>query len=188
MKKNTITAILATALLIASNAAHAEFGEKVNCQTTSSQIPIYAGWASCVTGGVFVDQYVFASPSSSQIITEYIDGRYYSCWASVPFSHYDTVTSEQCDYKPVARIWASPSGTATTIVTASGRDFDGSIVENKLWINGQLQSSNSIEGFWSEGTRLTIKARTKDNDGYTHETTKTYYVEFVCDKGEIITC
>lgn len=180
--------LLPSLLLVTSHSAFAEFGEKVNCSTQSSQVPYYSGTASCRVGVVWLDQFIGFSYSSSIRLSEYVDGQNLSCWASIPFAGYQTVTSEECDYKPVARATASASGTATTIVTASGRDFDGSIVSNKLWINGALQSSASVEGYWSEGTLLNIRARTTDNDGYTNETTTSYRVSYFCDDGPISTC
>lgn len=186
--KNTLIAVTSIALLTGSNLAHAEFGEKVNCQTSTFQVPMYAGQASCHVSGHWIDQYVSPTTQSSTYLTEWINNQNFGCWASVPFSHYATLTSESCDYKPVASVYAYSSSTFTNIITAGGKDFDGSIVENKLWINGVLQSTSTVSRYWPEGTRLIIKAQTKDNDGYTHQTTKTHYVEYSCTEGEIITC
>jgi len=180
--------LFSSLLLLASSSAFAEFGEKVNCRNESSQVAIYRGYASCNVAGNTISQYVFTTTSPVASIADWVNGRYYSCLASVPFAGYETVVSEQCDYKPVARAAAFPSGTATTIVSATGRDFDGNIVANKLWINGALQSSTVVEGFWNEGTVLNVRAQTTDNDGYTHEATTRYVVQYTCDDGPINIC
>lgn len=165
--------------LLLSNNAFAEFGEKVNCQTTTYQYPVYAGYAQCYTMGHYIYQYVPPTVVSHTYISEWIDGVYHSCYASIPFSHNETGTAQTCDYKPVATASGRSINHTETNITATGRDFDGSIVNTKLWINGVLQSSTSVTRFWPEGTVLTIKAKTTDNDGYTHEHTRSYTVRFV---------
>lgn len=186
--KTFTTTLFSALLLLTSSSAFAEFGEKVNCRNESSQVAIYQGYAYCNVAGYTISQYVFTTTSPIAHIADWVNGSYYSCIANVPFAGYQTVVSEQCDYKPVARAAAFPSGTATTIVSATGRDFDGSIVANKLWINGALQSGTVVDGFWREGTVLNIRAQTTDNDGYTHEATTRYVVRYTCDDGPISTC
>lgn len=187
--KNMIKTLFSACMLLASTSAFAEFGEKVNCSTQSTQIAYYSGVASCRVGIQWLDQYVSFSYSPSTRITKFINGQFLSCWATIPFGGYQTVTSQECDYKPLASVNATSSWyDLTTRVTASGRDFDGSIVSNQLWINGQLQSSPSVVRFDAPGTVLNIRAKTTDNDGYTHETTRTHVVTFqgpVCNPGEI---
>lgn len=187
--KKLITSLFSACMLLASTSAFAEFGEKVNCTTQTTQITYYYGWASCRVGSMWLDQYVGYHNSPSYYVTKFTGGQFYSCWANLPFTGTQTLTSEDCDYKPLASANATSSWyDFSTRVTASGRDFDGSIVSNQLWINGQLQSSPSVVRFDAPGTVLSIRARTTDNDGYTHETTRTHVVNFQppqCLPGEI---
>ena len=67
-------------MLLASTSAFAEFGEKVNCTTQTTQITYYHGWACRV--GSMPDQYVGYHNSPSYYVTKFTGGQFYSCWAN----------------------------------------------------------------------------------------------------------
>lgn len=176
--KKLITTLFTTCMLFLSNSAFAEFGEKVNCTTQTSQSTYYYGWASCRVGTQWLDEYVSYHHSPSYYITRYISGQFYSCWANLPSTGTQTNTTEQCDYKPLASYDARATSSLTTRISGGGRDFDGSIVSSQLWVEGVFQPSGSIESFWSEGTVLSIRVKVTDNDGYTHEINQSHMVTY----------
>jgi hypothetical protein len=167
--------------------ASAPFGEPVNCRTINSQIAIYEGTASCWVrsdtppyNSVEVREYVFGSPVSQRYITSYIAGRYYSCWATVPFSHYQQVTRQECQYKPVAEFHDGMPKVNSFSVLSSSRDYDGSIVGYQWIVDGvSFSTAASITLPYKNGQTSTyqIQLTVTDNDGYTNSSARSITVK-----------
>lgn len=177
MKYIALLSLLLASFSFTANAGD-EFGEKVNCRSTTSQLPIYAGWAYCTPPGANfpISQYVSPTPQSIVFIHQYSEGSFRSCLASVPFSHYSNVTTTQCDYKPVSSISASPHEFWETYVRVSGKDYDGNVVKTELWIDGVKKPNRGATSNYTmvhSTVPFTVKVKVTDNDGYTHTSTKT---------------
>ena len=177
MKYIALISLLLASFSFNANAG-SEFGEKVNCRNTTSQLPIYAGWASCRPHGASfpIQQYVAPTTLSYVYISQYSQGSFKSCWANVPFSHYSSVTNTTCDYKPVSSISATPHEFWETYVRVSGRDYDGNVVKTELWIDGVKKPNRGATSNYAiihSTVPFTVKVVVTDDDGYTHTSTKT---------------
>jgi len=170
---------LLTLPLLLSVPSYAEFGEKLNCRTVKTgDVKMYSGTASCSTSAGTISQYVFPTASQQTWISDYIGGSWHSCLATVPFLGFEEVTKTVCDYKPVSSISISHDEDPSATVTAYGRDYDGSIGKVELWVDGVLQSGNSVKVQGHNYQRFQLRARVTDDDGYTHETSTSVLVKF----------
>lgn len=189
MKKYLSRLLAFTGLtLVFTNVAMAQpFGEKVNCRTVTGELKIYGGYAKCSVydnGTVWIEQYVSPSTSSRANISEWINGKYYSCWANVPYLRTDTTTTEVCDYKPLPGLRYSntvvldPYGgperwrIKNAFVTANSRDYDGNVVSQEIWVDGVKFSGTTVNlwqiGGWNQA-RYWVRVVATDNDGYVAE-------------------
>ena len=169
-------------------------GDDKICSLETVQTPIYEGFASCTSGGNYISQYVFSSPSSTAYITELVNGLYYSCWANVPYSHTETHQVEQCEYTPVSKFYISQTphnliGTNIVTISSTASDRDGSLVKHEWWVNG-VATSTSLNGGKTlrlsthNGRYVDIKLRVTDNDGHqdTYERKNVWLQEWSCDR------
>ena len=167
-----------------SFSAMAEFGEKVNCKsTTIGQQAIYEGWADCkatFSGNEKVWRYYSASPQRTRFDWFYnSNSEWQSCSADVPFSHYETVKTTKCDYKPVASVWVYPDeGTTSSQVGANAKDFDGTITKIEMFVDGVKVSGNMKWLHGNAGDTFNVRVIATDNDGYTHTETRTVTLKY----------
>jgi hypothetical protein len=128
--------------------ASAPFGEAVNCKTVTSQVAIYQGYASCTVRSTkppydlnTLSEYIFATQNNQRYLTAYANGQTYSCWATVPFSHYEPVTRQECQYKPVAEFNDGMPSHSSFGIFSAARDYDGSIVSYQWHVDGAAYST-----------------------------------------------
>tara|TARA_Y100000588_G_C14154500_1_gene882008 strand:+ start:445 stop:1014 length:570 start_codon:yes stop_codon:yes gene_type:complete len=175
--------IVAAISLMLSFSALAEFGEKVNCKTvTTGEQAIYEGWANCRSTVNFHDyvwRYYPASPSHLRTDWFHSDGRFVSCHAYVPLSHYEPLAKKECDYKPVASVWVYPDeGTTSSQVGANAKDFDGTITKIEMFVDGVKVSGNMKWLHGNAGDTFNVRVIATDNDGYTHTKTRTVTLKY----------
>ncbi len=171
-----IKCILTAALtIIVSLSAFANDGEKTNCRMENvGSVAIYQGYESCKVSGYTLSKYFLPTTIQRQLITEWVNGSYKQCWADIPFSQFETVTKEVCDYKPTASFDYNHEGYATRF-SLRADDSDGSIVSKKVWLDNVLISGTSQRVVnWDNNIHYQLKAEVTDNDGYT----KTVYGSF----------
>ncbi|MCO7226579.1 hypothetical protein [Pleionea sp. CnH1-48] len=159
-------------------------GEPVNCRTEIiEQLPIYSGQASCIAShnNFLFTLSAYVPPQSSPRfkitrLVELYSGSVIevSCVASVPFSHYQPVSREVCDYRPSAKIEVDQFSYGEVYIKALGYDSDGTIVKKQLFIDGELQNRTSVMLRGAIGQSYLVKVIVTDDDGY--ESTKTQYV------------
>jgi hypothetical protein len=171
--------IIALGLLLMAASAKAEFGEKTNCRTeVTGKMAIYQGNASCYVNGILLQRYVFPTTQPSILLVEWTGAGYSQCYATVPFSHYENVTSTVCDYKPVADFLKIQHSFS---LVSTAKDFDGTIVKHDWWINGVKQAGTGVSipfpiPSTSVPQNLVVKLQVTDNDGYIHSVQKTVTV------------
>ncbi|GAB2927270.1 hypothetical protein [Rheinheimera gaetbuli] len=181
--KKTFSVLLLGALTLSSSMATATpFGEPVDCTTTTTNVPIYGGWAQCsVTHNGETRQlseYFFETLSPFVQVSDFttIGGYYgrFSCSATLPFIRMEQVTSQQCKYKPVSGFSVSPRA-GSFVLTSSARDYDGSIVNYRWIVNGSVASSSAsislphIQSEYRNGkwySRYEVSLEVTDNHGY----------------------
>ncbi len=196
MAKVTRLSLISSLLVFTSSAYSGD--DPVNCRTETSQIPIYSGNASCYAGsGVWLSRFVSNqnSPTTSLSENRFVNGQQvtFRCTANVPFSHYQSVTSQVCDYTPDAdfRVNVNYDGTAylaTARATSRASDRDGNIVQHSWTVNGVSYGSSAPVISASSFTRLSIRYTVTDNDGYTDSKTRVVYLDpgdDPCLEGEV---
>lgn len=196
-KVTTFKLSLISSLLVFTSYAYSG-DDPVNCRNETAQVPVYSGNATCYAGsGVWISRYVSDQNSPTAILsrTQYLNGQWrtFSCSASVPFSHYQNLTTQVCDYTPDAdfRVSVNYDGTAyTATARASSRasDRDGSIVQHSWTVNGVSYGSSAPVISATTFTRLSINYTVTDNDGYTDSKTRVVYLDpgdDPCLEGEV---
>lgn len=187
MKLTLGTSLLFIALYNAQALATAPFGEPVDCQTVHGQVAIYEGTARCTVrsdnypyGNLEVSEYIFQTQQQQRYITNYILGRFYSCWANVPFSHYQPVTRQECKYKPVSEFHEGLPQVNSFSVLSASRDYDGSIVGYQWLVDGAPYSNAATISLpYKNGLTSTyqIQLTVTDNDGYSHSQSRSITVK-----------
>ncbi|NQZ22933.1 MAG: hypothetical protein HRT53_12865 [Colwellia sp.] len=175
--------ITASFTILMSLSAAAADGEKTNCRMESSgNVAIYGGYASCYANGVRLSKYFSNTPAFSQIIREYRNGTYLQCQANIPFSHYETVTREVCDYKPTGSFRLDHHGYSTSFYL-NPKDSDGSVVSSKIWLDNVLLSAGygTVHDYYGQNSYM-LKAEIVDNDGHKTTIYKSFQVQSMRDK------
>lgn len=166
--------------------ASAPFGEAVNCKTVTSQVAIYQGNTSCSVRSKnppydwnTVSEYIFATQINQRYLTAYANGQTYSCWATVPFSHYEPVTRQECQYKPVADFSDGMPSHSSFGIFSAARDYDGSIVSYQWNVDGAAYSTAaSFTLPYKNGLTSTylIQLTVTDNHGHSSSVTRSITV------------
>jgi hypothetical protein len=184
MKKIILSSFLFTSCF--SLASAEPFGEKVNCRIQTGQQIIYGGFASCTVYDkgliVRVSEFISSSLSNSAHIHEYVNGKFYGCWADIPYLRTDTVTTEVCDYKPLPVLGSSHIITKDEYgperwkiinakVHASSKDYDGFIVNQEIWVDGVKYPGPTVDlwqlgGGWNGKSDFSVLIIATDNQGY----------------------
>jgi|GEM_PF-2471263 len=168
--------------------------DPVNCRTeTSHDQAIYSGFSQCSAfytdangfpRSRFITSYVPPTTSNRVQLREFVYDTnfptFVSCFAIVPFSHFETVNVQVCDYTPKVSISSSNNFNSAT-VRANASDRDGSIAGYEWWVDGTKLSSTGSQitlqgngGFTTYNVRVTVT----DNDGYTDTSTRNVRVGF----------
>ncbi len=181
--KNTL---ITTVLILFAGNAVADGDEPVNCETTSVQVALYEGWSYCsveVSGVLYqLSEYIQLTRSSRALLSEYINGSRYECFADVPFSRFGTETIQVCEYTPKAVIKEhnvdAGDGTyeqGVKVVDFESSDRDGYVVSEEVFIDGVSVPNRYHElkvkfGEYSSTYNVTFKVT--DDDGNVTETSK----------------
>lgn len=187
--KNIIKFVLPIAALFTSTAALAG-DDPVNCRNATSYQPIYSGNATCTAtyygsggfGTTTLSRYVFDTIINREFITGTVwgsDNRLYSasCWANVPFSHYDEVVTQVCDYTPKSSFILSSSGFGHVGISNRASDRDGNIVKTEWWVDGVYKGTTTPSISTSVPKTFSVRQKVTDNDGYTDQSTRSIFVQ-----------
>ncbi len=180
LKLNILRAAILISPIVFSNSVSAG-DDPVNCRTETTQVTIYHGTASCVASSGSqqrtISRYYHSSLTRNVFLSEFG----FSCFARLPFSSVENVSSTKCDYTPRAGIrdYVIHDGTAYTAalrLSSSASDRDGSITRTEWWVNGRSYGSSVPTFTVNEPTNFSIRQRVTDNDGYTDETSTSVFV------------
>ncbi|NOU49785.1 hypothetical protein HG263_04455 [Pseudoalteromonas sp. JBTF-M23] len=196
MKLLTMLAISSLTALSFNAAAAGD--QKVNCKTTTQNIPYYYGWASCWASGRFMQEHVSRSATQWYTISEtvYENGQWntYQCSDTLTSVAYDTVTQESCEYTPLAVIrehliterYDSRTGTTyykTGVVVADFNysDRDGQVQKVEKWVGGVSTAKSHVD----ITSPTTVRLRVTDNDGNVTDTSRTVSPPMIqqCSRG-----
>lgn len=187
--KNSVIVVSILSTALCSNLALAG-DDPVNCQTEVQSQAIYAGFTSCTA--TYRDNnndfqttplYGTAPESTSSLftlssfITDFTGTYYVSCLASVPFSHYQDVNVQVCEYTPNVTLGVIHNNRRSLNVNANYSDRDGSVTKIEWWVDGVKQSTT---GSSIQLTRPNpnvqqphnVEVRVTDNDGHTDSSSR----------------
>jgi len=183
-------------LLIATLSIAAMFASTVKadevCRTVTHYYNVYAGYASCSTYStdlnrwVTISEYVNPTQNPTVYLTDWVDGVYISCSASVPYSHTSSYDTQECEEETffdasfiVKQDSVNNLGYNNVVITSTSTEKNWTpIVSYKWWIDGEVApvTKNQFGISTIDGKYVDIKLEVTDADGSVDSMTQTVYL------------